>query len=66
MARGSGGQIELSLKTILNLEIPLPEIDIQNQIVEEIDKERQLIKYNKSLIKLFENKIKLRIEQIYE
>ncbi len=35
MANGASGQIELTLETISNIKIPLPPIDIQQQIVDE-------------------------------
>ena len=38
MALGQSGQIELSLDIIGNIKIPVPPIDVQKQIVEEIDK----------------------------
>lgn len=38
MALGQSGQIELSLDIIGNIKIPVPPIDVQNQIVEEICK----------------------------
>lgn len=38
MALGQSGQIELSLDIIGNIKIPVPPIDVQKQIVEEIGK----------------------------
>lgn len=38
MAGGASGQIELSLKTVSNIKIPLPPMEIQRQIVNECEK----------------------------
>lgn len=43
MAKGNGGQIELSLATIKALKIPLPPIEVQQQIVSELDGYQKII-----------------------
>lgn len=50
MALGQSGQIELSLDIIGNIKIPVPPIDVQKQIVEEIDKIEKSNNDAKSLI----------------
>ncbi len=50
MALGQSGQIELSLDIIGNIKIPVPPIDIQKQIVEEIGKIEKSNNDAKSLI----------------
>ncbi|MDO4771882.1 MAG: restriction endonuclease subunit S [Porphyromonas sp.] len=54
MALGQSGQIELSLDVIGNIKIPVPPIDIQKQIVEEIGKVDKSVSVAKSSI---DNKI---------
>ena len=50
MALGQSGQIELSLDIIGNIKIPVPPIDVQKQIVEEIGKIEKSNNDAKSLI----------------
>jgi len=48
-----------------NAIIPLPDIEIQHQIVAQIEKEQELVNANKELIKIFEQKIKDRIAKVW-
>jgi restriction endonuclease S subunit len=50
---------------VRSIKIPLPAIEIQNQIVSRIEKEQELLNANKQLIKLFEQKIKDRIAKVW-
>ena len=50
MALGQSGQIELSLDIIGNIKIPVPPIDIQKQIVEEIGKIDRSVSNSQSCI----------------
>lgn len=50
MARGNGGQIELSRETIANLKIPLPPIEVQKKIVESIGRKQDAINDAKAAI----------------
>jgi type I restriction enzyme M protein len=65
MATGSGGQIELGLATIKNLEIPLPAIEEQEKIVAELEAETKLIESNKKLIEIYTQKIKSKIAEVW-
>ncbi len=65
LASGSGGQIELSLNTIKNMDIPLPPIEIQREIVAELEAEQQLINTNKKLIEIYQQKIKSKIAEVW-
>lgn len=50
MADGQSGQIELPLETILSIQLPLPSIEIQQRIVEEIQQtEDQIVQLNTQL-----------------
>jgi type I restriction enzyme M protein len=44
MATGSSGQIELGLSTIKNIEILLPSLEVQKEIVKKIEDRQKLIK----------------------
>jgi restriction endonuclease S subunit len=48
-----------------NLEVPLPPLEIQNAIVEQIEQERTAVESCKTLIALFETKIKNKIAQVW-
>ena len=49
----------------LRYKIPLPSIEIQQKIVARIEKEQNIIDANKELIKIFENKIKEKIAEVW-
>ena len=57
MATGSSGQIELSKDTISNIQISLPTLEIQNEIVTKLEAERKMIEDQKKIIEVFEKKI---------
>jgi type I restriction enzyme M protein len=52
-------------KELVRLQIPLPPLDIQKQIVARIEEEQQIVDANKKLIQLFEDKIKERIGEVW-
>lgn len=54
-----------SLWFIKNLKIPLPLLEIQEQIVAKIEEEQKLIESNKKLIEIFEKKIEEKISEIW-
>jgi len=45
--------------------IPLPPIDIQQQIVTEIEKEQAMVESAKGLVDVFEGKVKERIGEVW-
>lgn len=47
------------------IKVPIPEIEIQQQIVTRIEQEQQLVNANKQLIEIYEQKIKDRIGKIW-
>jgi len=53
-------------KNYFDIKIPLPAIDIQKHIVEEIEQEQEAVDKAKELINIFEKKITNRIAQIWE
>jgi type I restriction enzyme M protein len=54
-----------SVKYLQTIRIPLPSIEIQQQIIAQIEKEQKVINANKELIKIFENKIKDKIADVW-
>lgn len=55
----------LTIVKLKLLEIPLPDIETQRQIVAQIEKEQGLVNANKQLIEIFEQKIKDRISKVW-
>lgn len=55
----------LNLKIVKQIKIPLPPLEIQNQIVAQIEKEQALVNANKELITIFEQKIKDKIASVW-
>jgi len=47
------------------IKIPLPPLEVQKQIVEKIEEEQKIVEANKELIKLFEQKIKDKISELW-
>jgi len=58
MKLGDGGFKMANLSFLKDLQIPLPSLEIQKQIVEKIEAERELVEANKKLIEIMEDKIK--------
>ncbi len=64
--KGRGANISNLSQEILNdIEIPLPPLETQHQIVSRIEKEQELVNANKQLIEIFEQKIKDRIAKVW-
>jgi restriction endonuclease S subunit len=65
-ARSKSGTVtNLHLIDIKTIQVPLPKIEIQRQIVDRLEKEKGLVNANKQLIELFEQKIKNRIAKVW-
>lgn len=61
----SAGVALINNGDISNVNLPLPPLEIQNQIVEQIEKERQAVESCKSLVEIFEAKIKAKIDEVW-
>jgi len=62
----SGGTYKKISKTLFSgLEIPLPPLEVQQQIVAEIEKEQKTVEECKKLIAIHEQKIKNRIAEVW-
>jgi restriction endonuclease S subunit len=55
---GGGAQPNISQAIIRNLEVPLPPLQIQKQIVVKIESERALVESSKKLVEIYEQKTK--------
>ena len=59
MAKGNGGQIELSLATIKALKIPLPPLEVQQQIVLELDGYQKIIDGARQIVDNWKPKVEI-------
>jgi len=62
---GEGKFRMANLSFVREREIPIPNIDIQKYIVEQIEKEQGIIKANKQLTVIFEQRVKDRIKRVW-
>jgi len=60
-----GAQPQFNGNVIKKIKIPLPSISEQKEIYTKIEKEQELISHNKEVIKLFEQKIKDKISEVW-
>lgn len=60
-----GAYPSINQNDVNNLEIALPPIEIQNQIVSQIEEEQEIVNGNKRLIEIYEQKIKDRIAKVW-
>jgi restriction endonuclease S subunit len=58
-------QSNINAKILATFQIPLPPIDVQQDIVSQIQTEQRLVNANKELIEIFEQKIKDRIAKVW-
>lgn len=62
----SGSMKNIAKQNFLKLQIPLPAIEQQNKIVEQLDREKTMININQELVQLFETKISAEINKLWE
>jgi len=63
----TGGVVRnLNSELVRNVEIPLPPLNIQKQIVEKIETETAMVESSRKLIEIFEQKIKDKINSIWK
>lgn len=58
-------QPQLPIRSLIQLQIPLPPLSVQQQIVAQIEEEQKLVEANKKLIEIFEEKIKAKIAEVW-
>jgi restriction endonuclease S subunit len=59
------GQANISASSLAGFEVPVPGLDVQAQLVSTLDVERPLVESNRKLIKIFEVKIKAKLDEIW-
>jgi|WetSurMetagenome_2_1015567.scaffolds.fasta_scaffold05303_6 type I restriction enzyme M protein len=62
---GGGAQPNISQAIIKNIEIPLPPLEVQKAIIEEIEQYQKVIDGAKQVVEQFETKIKTKIAKIW-
>lgn len=62
---GKGQYPSITASDVKELLIPLPPLEIQQQIVSQIEEEQKMVDANKKLIEIFEQKIKARIDEVW-
>ena len=62
---GSVGQQRLSMDFVNRYKIPLPPVEVQKEIVARIKKEQDIVGFNNEIIKLFEQRIKEKISELW-
>jgi len=55
----------LTLPMLTSLLIPLPPIEVQQDIIKRVEEERRLVEANNKLIEIFEGKIKAKIAEVW-
>lgn len=66
LAGGTSGSMKnVSKKALLDIDIPLPTYEVQNQIVTQLEAEADLIDSNKKLIDLYDKKIRAKIAELW-
>jgi type I restriction enzyme M protein len=60
-----GGQPQFNGNAIIKILIPVPSIEEQKSIVEEIENEMTLVEHSKQLISIFEQKIKNKVNEVW-
>ena len=55
----------ISIKQINKIELPVPSMEIQKEIVKKLEQERKVIEGNKELIKIYEKKINDKIKELF-
>jgi type I restriction enzyme M protein len=63
---GTGGLQRIPKDFVLNYKIPIPQIEIQKNIIDRIEKELLLVNANRELIKIYEQRIKDEINKLWQ
>lgn len=61
----NNARANVSMGTIGSMQIPLPSLEEQEEIVSSIESEQQLVNSNKEVVQIFEQKIKDRIAEVW-
>jgi restriction endonuclease S subunit len=60
-----GGQPQFNGNVLVNINVPIPDIDTQRSIVATIEEEQRLVNANKELVELFKAKVKATINRVW-
>ena len=61
---GKGSYPSINENDVEQIKVPLPSLEVQKQLVAEAEKEKEIIVFNRKLIKLMENKIENVLSEI--
>ena len=62
---GRGSYPSINQKDVNELQIPLPPLTVQQEIVTQIEAEQEMVNGNKKLIEIYEQKIKDKIGEVW-
>ena len=62
---GGGGQPQFNANAISKIEVPIPPIEVQKNIISKVEDEMIIVEQNKRLIQIFEQKIKDKINEVW-
>jgi len=62
---GKGSYPSINQKDVNELQIPLPPMSVQQEIVAQIESEQEIVDANKKLIQMFEKKIRDKISEVW-
>jgi len=60
-----GGQPQFNANVIKKIKVPLPTIELQEKIISKIENEQKIVDSNKELVKIYEQKIKDKIAEVW-
>ena len=63
--KSGSAQPQLPIRNLITIEYPLPPLEIQEQIVLRIEKEQKMVGVSEELIRIFEQKIKDKISEVW-
>ena len=62
---GRGAYPSINQADIESLKIPLPPLDVQQQIVAELESEQAIVDANRKLVEMYEHKIQAKLAEIW-
>lgn len=62
---GGGAQPQFNANAISKIEVPIPPIEVQKNIISKVEDEMIIVEQNKRLIQIFEQKIKDKINEVW-
>ena len=60
-----GAQPQFNANVMTRIIVPIPTLQVQEQIIEKVNQQRQIIEGNKKLIEIYNQKIQDRIKKIW-